>query len=435
MTTTEEQQPPKRGRRAGVEDRWTIAKRDPVTGRRMRSTKYGKGNRWQGRFVDADGHEHMKTFALKDAAQQWVDQNTADLVTGKFVRKAAGERTVGEIAEQWIAAKAARKPKTVAGYRSLLDTCVLPTWRDTPLAGVDYAGVRSWVLAMQAGEHKVPEGARRRALSASRVIQAHQVLRQVLGDAVRLQLLPANPADGVELPRKAEAPKRFLDHAQVEALADAMPSAADRAMVYVLAYAGLRYGEAVALRRVDVNLDDGRLDVARSVTWVREQGAVEGTTKGHEARSVPVPAFLVEMLREHLGTLPKATGTLVFGGRDGWMTPGEFRWRFDPAATKAGVEGLTPHELRHTAASLAIRSGANVKVVQRMLGHKSATLTLDRYGHLFSDELDALATALNDARTAALKPAESTPDIGQIVAMLDLSADQISRLSDLLAST
>ncbi|MGW0454729.1 tyrosine-type recombinase/integrase [Gordonia sputi] len=434
MTTTDKPAQ-KRGRRAGVEDRWTIAKRDPVTGRRMRSTKYGKGNRWQGRFVDADGHEHMKTFALKDDAQQWVDQNTADLVTGKFVRKAAGERTVGEVAEQWIDAKAARKPKTVAGYRSLLDTCVLPTWRDTPLAGVDFAGVRAWVLAMQAGEHAVPEGARRRALSASRVIQAHQVLRQVLGDAVRLQLLPSNPADGVELPRKTEASKRFLDHAQVEALADAMPSPADRVMVYVLAYAGLRYGEAVALRRVDVNLTDGRLDVARSVTWVREQGAVEGTTKGHESRSVPVPAFLVELLRDHLDTLPKATGTLVFGGRDGWMTPGEFRWRFDPAATAAGVEGLTPHELRHTAASLAIRSGANVKVVQRMLGHKSATLTLDRYGHLFSDELDALATALNDARTAALKPAESTPDIGQIVAMLDLSADQISRLSDLLAST
>src|SRR5699024_10469359 len=61
-------------------------------------------------------------------------------------------------------------------------------------------------------------------------------------------------------------------------------------------------------------------------------------------------------------------------------------------------EGLTPHELRHTCASLAIRSGANVKVVQRMLGHSSAALTLDRYGHLFDDDLDAVADALGDLR-------------------------------------
>ncbi|MHB8188622.1 MAG: tyrosine-type recombinase/integrase, partial [Dermatophilaceae bacterium] len=60
-----------------------------------------------------------------------------------------------------------------------------------------------------------------------------------------------------------------------------------------------------------------------------------------------------------------------------------------------------PHELRHTAASLAIASGANVKVVQQMLGHKSATMTLDLYGHLFEDQLDEVADALDLARTAA----------------------------------
>jgi integrase len=58
---------------------------------------------------------------------------------------------------------------------------------------------------------------------------------------------------------------------------------------------------------------------------------------------------------------------------------------------------VTPHSLRHTAASLAIASGANVKVVQSMLGHKSATLTLDLYGHLFADQLDQVADAMDAA--------------------------------------
>ncbi|WP_342716080.1 site-specific integrase [Geodermatophilus amargosae] len=70
---------------------------------------------------------------------------------------------------------------------------------------------------------------------------------------------------------------------------------------------------------------------------------------------------------------------------------------FDRAAAAVGLEGLVPHELRHTAASLAVSSGANVKAVQRMLGHASAALTLDTYADLFDDDLDAVADRLDDA--------------------------------------
>jgi len=65
------------------------------------------------------------------------------------------------------------------------------------------------------------------------------------------------------------------------------------------------------------------------------------------------------------------------------------------------VPDLHPHQLRHTAASLAIASGADVKVVQQMLGHSSATMTIDTYGHLFDDRLDEVGEAMDRARTAA----------------------------------
>jgi integrase len=68
---------------------------------------------------------------------------------------------------------------------------------------------------------------------------------------------------------------------------------------------------------------------------------------------------------------------------------------FDPAATAVGLDGLTPHELRHTAASLAVSAGANVKAVQRMLGHASAAMTLDVYSGLFEDDLDGVAERLD----------------------------------------
>ena len=76
------------------------------------------------------------------------------------------------------------------------------------------------------------------------------------------------------------------------------------------------------------------------------------------------------------------------------------RGHFDAAAKAIGVPGLHPHELRHTAASLAIANGADIKVVQQMLGHASATMTLDTYGHLFDNRLNEVADALDAARTS-----------------------------------
>jgi integrase len=67
---------------------------------------------------------------------------------------------------------------------------------------------------------------------------------------------------------------------------------------------------------------------------------------------------------------------------------------FNPAATRAGLADLSPYEVRHTCASLAIRSCASIKTVQRLLGHATATMTVDNYGHLYPDELDEVAQQL-----------------------------------------
>jgi len=155
-------------------------------------------------------------------------------------------------------------------------------------------------------------------------------------------------------------------------------------------------------------------------------GIVESDTKTHDDRKVPIPASVVELLRTEL---PTESESLVFPGREGGYWPlGEFRWTFDQAVTglqsaaaakrqeeiKATGEAvtpefpvITPHELRHTCASLAIKAGANIKVLQNLLGHKTATLTLDRYGHLYPDELGVIADALDvhaRAAAASLRP-------------------------------
>jgi integrase len=94
---------------------------------------------------------------------------------------------------------------------------------------------------------------------------------------------------------------------------------------------------------------------------------------------------------------PADANALVFPSRKGGFLPlGEYRWAFDHACADVGIEGLVPHGVRHTTAFLAISAGANVKVVQRLLGHATAAMTLDRYGHLLND-LIGVADALDKA--------------------------------------
>ena len=142
--------------------------------------------------------------------------------------------------------------------------------------------------------------------------------------------------------------------------------------------------------------------MAESVTDV-DGRMVFGSPKSHARRRVPVPRFLRDDL----------AGVLAGKGSDDLIFPSQaetpfrvqnfHRSQFDRAAAAAGLVSLVPHELRHTAASLAIASGASIKGVQSMLVHASAAMTLDRYGHLFGDELDAVADRMDAARADRLR--------------------------------
>jgi integrase len=202
----------------------------------------------------------------------------------------------------------------------------------------------------------------------------------------------------VKLPRPAQREQLYLTHRQVHALAD--KSGDYRRAVLVLAYLGLRWGEMAALRVGRIDFRRRRLLVAESVTLV-DGVQTWGTTKSYENREVPIPRFLADELTEQVSG--KGPEDLVFTGVRGGRAlrvPTFRRAAFDRAASEVGVPGLRPHDLRHTAASLAIASGATVKVVQRMLGHASATVTLDRYGHLYGDDLDDLADRMHAAAEA-----------------------------------
>lgn len=174
-----------------------------------------------------------------------------------------------------------------------------------------------------------------------------------------------------------------------------------------MAYTGLRWGEATALQVRRLDLMRRRLDVVRTAIDLGE--VTYGTPKTHQHRSVPIPRSLVDDLAAQV--VDRSPDDLVFTSpRGGPLRNHNFRARvFTPAAVAIGLPELTPHDLRHTAASLAVQAGANVKAVQRMLGHASAAMTLDVYAGLFGDDLDAVAERLDAAAARARADYLRTP--------------------------
>lgn len=390
MVTTHQ----KRNRRSGVEDRWRKADGSP-------SAKNGKGSRWRARYVAPGGREVERLFAKKADAATWLDEVTSTVVTGTYIAPGAGTVTVGTMHDQWLGTQAHIKESTAATRASAWATHVRDRWASEQVADVQTSAVRAWVAELAKGSQ------------AATIENALGVLRMVLALAVEDRRIPRNPCDSVKAPRRSHNARAYLTHLQVAELVDAM--ARDGLVVQFLAYTGLRYGEMAALRVQDFDMLRRRVNVTRSVTEVSGK-LVWSTPKNHERRSVPFPKFLAADLAAQMEG--KSREALVFQApAGGVLRIATFRTRvFNKAVEKLrGVDEdgepttdwprPTLHDLRHTAASLAISAGANVKAVQTMLGHASAALTLDTYADLFPDDLEAVADALDAAARAALDSA------------------------------
>ncbi|MDQ3417010.1 MAG: site-specific integrase [Actinomycetota bacterium] len=351
--------------------------------------------KWRARWRGPDGKEVSQAFTRRTDAEQRLATVKTDMSRGSYVDPKAGRVPTGVWAARWLEAQRHLKPSTRARYDGIVSKHIIPRWGAIPLAKITHADVAGWVASL--------DGA------PASVRYVHRVLHLLLDLAVRDGRIASNPATGVRLPRAARPAKRALTHDDLNRLADAAGDS--RTLVLLLGYVGLRWSEAAALRVGQVDLLRRRLTIAEAVTEVR--GAlVWGIPKSHAHRVVPLARFLVDDLAVLVAG--KGANDLVFTTATG-ATVRNLNWRrdvFDPAVTSVGLDGLVPHELRHTAASLAIQSGASVKSVQLLLGHASATTTLDVYSHWFGDDLDRLAdrldTAAGEARAASAERGRST---------------------------
>jgi integrase len=354
--------------------------------------------RWEARYPNpllGGTAKIEKVFRTKQEAEAWLISEASAQQRGEWMDPRQGERPFSDVIEAWRQSWYRLERGTTTRYDSILNNYLLPEFGQTPVGRITHELVQRYVNRL----------ANDPQLSAALVRGIYSTLRAAMNHGTRMNLVRVNPCQAIDLPRSRRQDMLFLDASEVKALAEAIDPFY-RVLIYTAAYTGLRSGELLALRRQDVDLLRGVIHVRRALKDVG--GNLEfGETKNHTARTVGMPKFLRAMLAKHLAS-PGLPDALVFPSktgkplRHGLFTRRHFKPAVQgdqekgiPAALPADKHALRFHDLRHTAASLAVAAGAHPKMIQEMLGHSSITITLDRYSHLYPAAHEALAEKLD----------------------------------------
>lgn len=229
----------------------------------MASIEKQPNGRYKVRYRTPDGKDRAKRFDKKGNAQDFAASVRIDRKRGQFVDPQGGRRKFDEYAQEVMESRLKLRPATRARDESYLRNYVLPTFGKIPLARIQKKGVQSWVRALED-----------KGLAPRTVREAYRILGGVMREAVEDRLIPESPCRRVGLPRVSSGERRYLTPQEVEALASAMDDRY-RALVYVGAYLGLRWGELGGLKRVHLNMLKRQVTVLGSLERV---GAVTSAT-------------------------------------------------------------------------------------------------------------------------------------------------------------
>lgn len=357
-----------------VRDLWTNKDK-------TRSSRHGKGLRWQAIWTNGRGSEVKKSHRTKDAAWSWISEQDEKHRQG--FKRHSGRVLVRELRDEWFDSQVQWSPKNLHENHQTWDNYIIPKFGDTLLEDLGRADLRAWVAGM------------RQKLSARTIDTYFGRFAAFLAWCVDEKLIPSTPAHGVELPKGKKRPNLYLTvdeyHHLRAHIHEHYRDATDLAVT-----TGMRPGELWELRAGDIDVQRRRIHITRSSGEVNGK-LVTGDTKTEEARSIPMTATMAGMLQERIKG-KRRTDLMFTTVRGQQVRQTNFSEQYWTKALKQTdlPQELRFYDLRHTAASWAIRSGASVKAVQRMLGHATAVITLEVYAHLFDDELDSVADKIGE---------------------------------------
>jgi len=375
-----------------ITDRWWAV--DPSTGKKtIKKANNGHGSRWQvSHYAEQhDGTRKLvsKNFERLGEAEAFRTKTEHQLREGSYRLPDQTRKTFADAAAAWLEGKKRPSGASLLRYRDALELWALPRWSNRSLSSIQRTEIDQWVSQLIEGSapHAVGRRVRGGGLSPAGLTAVWVPFKAALANSVELGWLNSNPARGVELPKTRATDKVLLDYIEVEQLVAAATEVgrkADAVMIELMAFSGLRPGEVVALQVQHVDLPARRIKIRRTATVDINGAAIFGEPKHGERREVPIAPHLLDDLAA-LSVGKAATDPLVDTVRGQFINIHNWRSRvWNPAVRAARLphRNLTPKALRHTAASMAIAAGADVKVVQRMLGHADASMTLNVRGSL-----------------------------------------------------
>lgn len=370
---------------------WTTQSGEPRT-----SEKY------EASFHDRVGKRHRRLFSLKKDAQRWLDEQTAGLVTGQWADPRAGRESVRAYGERWLR-RQVLAVNTASTYGTVLSNHILPALGEMRMDAVNRADVQSLVKEWEASS------------AASTVAARYSILAIMLRAAVKDRVIPTTPCVDITLPKtSSKAALVPISTDTVVALRDELPERY-RAFATIAAGTGMRRGEILGLTLDRIAFDFGTIRIDRQLARSsRADHPVWGPPKTDSStRTIPIADVVVDAISTHVRDFGHHESGLLFTTDVGaFIGTSTLHGAWQRAARRVGTDA-TPHDLRHYFASVQIRGGLSIKVLQALLGHKSAVETWDTYGHLMGDEDDRSRAVIDMALGGGPRPsAAATPANG-----------------------
>ncbi|MDO8731906.1 MAG: tyrosine-type recombinase/integrase [Actinomycetota bacterium] len=362
--------------------------------------------RYQARYVGGDGLQRTapRTFATKADANVYLATQESDIVRETWKAPKHANITLGEFGRTWVDQRPI-KASTRERYRSVWNLHIDPRIGSMMIGDVTPAVVRAWYAEL--GEHlrvaavkKAPFMAPDQVGSATQA-HAYRLLKAIMNTALEDELVPNNPCriKGASTYRHAERPTLGID--EIEELALQVPERY-KATVYLLAWAGIRLGEAAELRRKDIDLKHSQIRVERAVYPIRGEYPVQTPKSRAGVRTIVLPEFVTELLREHMRDYsPIGPDGLLFPTRSGLCAYNAIQIAISRTLRAMGYENVRVHDLRHSGQLLAATNGATLMDLQRRMGHSTVNAAM-AYAHASRDNGRSIAERMNAQRATVV---------------------------------
>jgi len=358
------------------EARYT-AGRDPGTGKQIQRSIYG---------------------STQKEVRQKLAQITAAIDKGTY--QAPNKITVSEWMSEWLTTFCTDKvkPLTLQSYQAITKNHITPAIGAMELQAVKGTHIQRLYNSMT-----------RAGLSGKTVKNVSAILHKALSVALKQGLIAANPCDAAELPKAEHKEIHPLADDEIPRFLSAIDSSPMRNAFALCLFAGLREGECLGLSWGQADFEKGRITVSQQLQKSKATGEyyIAPSTKSGKPRTIEPPPIAFEYLRAE--RVKQLENRLKAG--PGWSNPDDlvftdeagrhyaiytFYKRFKAIAASIGRPDARPHDLRHTAATVAIASGADIKSVQDLLGHATASFTLNVYAHTSEQMMKDTATRMQN---------------------------------------